>query len=702
MNSQTSAAKNANEEIDFLSVARAAWRGKFTILACTTLFASAGFFISVSATPQYRASASLVMEIDKKNLIDIESIVSGTSGDRTALNTEMEILRSRDIIKKLVLDLGLISDPEFNAALRPDSAFSRAKSWALSLLPMTDAIPEHPSEGVALNNTIAAVRKSILISILRDTYIFSISATTSSPIKSARISNRLVEIYISNQIDVKFQAAENAIIWLSERVAELESELKEKEDSVKELRANANLVSIEDLEALNARAKSLRDRIDRSSSEILRNKQLRADVLTLIDSSENFEEISRRLNDPILNNIFSTKDGSEWQEAFVDRVERVLGQNMNALSLEQSQLLNIERSLKSLEAQISEQSEEFLRIQQLERETEATRTLYETFLNRLKEASVQRGIQQADSRMLSEATPGVRVSPNTNRIVVLSAMLGVLCGAGIAYLRNLMKNGFRTSEELQSLANYQVLGAIPVAPVSKRSGLLAFLNENPTSAMVEAIRNLRTSIFMMDPKHPPQIVMMTSSIPGEGKTTSSLALAKSAHDMGKKVLLIEADIRRRAFGEHFHVPEGQLGLAAALSHGIKLDTVIYNQPDLDFDIILGEQSLKNAADVFASQAFGDLLTHLRNYYDFILIDTPPVLVVTDARIIGQYVDAILYNVKWDSTSQAQVKEGLRQMTTAGLKISGLILNQVDVNGMRSYGYGADYGSYANLGNRYYG
>jgi capsular exopolysaccharide synthesis family protein len=237
-----------------------------------------------------------------------------------------------------------------------------------------------------------------------------------------------------------------------------------------------------------------------------------------------------------------------------------------------------------------------------------------------------------------------------------------------------------------------VLGQIPTIPAKARADVFAYLRNKPTSAAAEAIRNLRTSLLMSNVDAPPQVILSTSSLPGEGKTTQSLALAQNMAAMGQKVLLIEGDIRRRVFRDYFRI-ETQDGLLSVLGAGRPLTDVIWSDPTLGFDILMGEEGTLNAADLFSSRAFGEMLTQARELYDRILIDTPPVLAVPDARVIGQLADVVLYTVRWDHTHRDSVAEGLRLFETIHVPVAGLVLAQIDPKGVKRYGHAGAYGAY---------
>jgi len=237
-----------------------------------------------------------------------------------------------------------------------------------------------------------------------------------------------------------------------------------------------------------------------------------------------------------------------------------------------------------------------------------------------------------------------------------------------------------------------VLGQIPRIPAGKRAKVLKYLADKPTSAAAEAVRNLRTSVLLANPDNPPQVIMSTSSVPGEGKTTQSLGLAQNLAGLDKKVLLVEGDIRKLVFAQYFNI-KGKKGLISVLNGQASIEEAAVFEPSLNADVLIGEKSKVNAADLFSGDEFTDFLDEMRATYDYVIIDTPPVLAVPDARVIGRVVDAVIYTVKWDSTTQRQVTEGLKSLRSVGVKVTGLVLGQINPKGQKRYGYGDTSGSY---------
>ncbi|MEL6681263.1 MAG: polysaccharide biosynthesis tyrosine autokinase [Pseudomonadota bacterium] len=686
-----------DDEIDLAQLLGTLWRGKFRIALVGFLTFCLGFWYAfVAATPVYTAGAVVALESREQQVMDIESVVTGLSGDQATVNTEVEVIRSRELIERMVQELDLVNDPEFNPTLRETPALSirGIVNSIVAVVGGQTAPPEEPTDQAILDRVVDAVLARLSVSNVRQSYVFRITVTTENPDKSARIADRLAVLYINDQVRVKLEKTEQATTWLGERVAELQIELEQSEEALKSFGTNTDLVSPEGLVALNRQLKDLRERRDslQDQNVVLRDRQTE-----LQDARTNGsrEQIVVLMQDNVLTMILErlSVDPNLSDQAFDDRLDTIAGQMADELLRNERQVDALEVSITEVTERIDRQSFELVQLQQLQREAEASRLIYEAFLTRLKETSIQQGIQQADSRILSEAVvPTDPSAPRKMMVLAVSTILGLLAGAAWVLLREMAQNTFRVADDLEARTGYSVLGQIPAIPIRKRAGMLKYIAEKPNSAASEAIRNLRTSILLANLDRQPQIIMTTSSIPSEGKTTISISLAQNFASMGEKVLLIEGDIRRRVFREYFNV-KTKGGLLSVLSGETALTDTVSHDPLLGADVLVGEKSNVNAADLFSSKRFSAFLKELRDNYDRIIIDTPPVLAVPDARVIGQSVDTIIYAVKWDSTTHRQVQDGIKSLESVNLRITGLTLGQINKRGMKKYGYGADYSNY---------
>ncbi|WPZ31552.1 polysaccharide biosynthesis tyrosine autokinase (plasmid) [Sulfitobacter sp. OXR-159] len=688
------------DEIDLGNLLQTLWRGKLWIALCGFVaLCLGGFYAYGIAVPVYTAKSAVALESRQEQVMDIESVVTGLGGDQSTINTEVEVLRSRGLIETLVLDLDLLDDPEFNSSLQPSPRFSIGMIvGAIRGIFGAQEPSSVVSERATLDRTINAVLGALSVSNLRQSFVFELTATTQDPTKSALIANRLAELYIENQISVKFEKTEAATAWLSERVSGLQIELESAQAELKNFSTNTDLINADALAALNRQVKDLRDRrlmlaaqADATGSNLERLRK----AAEAGDPAAFAEVAQDTLLDQALSRIEEGQEGG--LEAFSLRREALIAQAELETARAQSQLAAIEASIADVTSRIDNQSQELVTLEQLQREVEASRLLYEAFLSRLKETSIQQGIQQADSRLLSRAVvPPAPSAPQKKRVLALSLILGLIVGAAAVLFREMAQNTFRTPEDLEAKTGYSVIGQIPKISVKARRNVLEYFTRKPNSAAAESVRNLRTSLLLANIDTPPKVIMSTSSVPGEGKTTQSIALAQNFAGLGAKVLLIEGDLRRRVLSEYFsHThPHGFLSVMAG---DISLkDAIVYDE-GLNADILYGQKSRVNAADLFSSNTFREFIQDLRNYYDYIIIDSPPVLVVPDARVLGQLADAIIYSVQWDSVTHRQVLDGLKSLESVNLTPSGLILSQIDRNKLKRYGYGDSYKAYS----RYY-
>ncbi|MBP1804829.1 AAA family ATPase [Rubellimicrobium aerolatum] len=700
-----------DEEIDILALAGTVWRNKLSVFACAALVAALGYYrLVASVTPVYRAEAEMALQIDMPDMMNLQAVVSGLTGDEASINTEMSIITSGDLIGRLVDGLGLMRDPEFNGALPDPEArpglLAGLGGLVRSWLPGgADPEEEALSPEEERRDVIDAVRGAIETESSYDTYVFTISATSEDPEKAALLANGLARLYRDDQIRLKVEATERAATWLSGRVGDLRAELDSRQNEIADLRARSALVSAESLEALNiqsielgAELQEVRGRLERVGERLvaLRAAESSGDVAAKAEAAEDGQL------DAAAAALAATPADPEARERFDRRFAQVVLQAEAEIERGQEQAEELQQQSDDLSAQFQGQSADFQALLQLQQEAEATRVLYETFLSRLKEASVQEDIYQADSRILTEAIPGEQIAPRPARALALSLMIGLLLGAAVVIGRELLQKTFRSAEELERHTGRTVLGQVPRIPARARVDTIAYLASKPTSAAAEAIRNLRTSLLLSRIDSPPQVIMVTSSVPNEGKTTLAIALAQNLGGLGKRVLLVEGDIRRCTLQAYFRQDLARGGLVAAVAGRERLADAVLRPEGAGIDVLLGERRAEvNAADFFSSDGFQRMLNEARDRYDHVVIDTPPVLVVPDARVIGQAADAVLYVVRWDFTGRGLVEDGMRQFRSVNVPVTGLVLSRVDPKGMRRYGYGDRYGALVHYGRDYY-
>ncbi|WP_373355124.1 GumC family protein [Pseudoroseicyclus sp. CXY001] len=703
--------------IDIGALLQTIWRGKIIVLACVLLAGVIGIWQAyLVAVPKYTASATVITEPNQSMVVDLESVVSGFGGTTSELTSEIEVIRARSLIGRVVERLELTEDPEFNpyievpeedtVANRLDNGVAAVKLWVKSLFGIAPTDPQL----AAVERTPGRVQDVVISNLLEDievtnaptnSYVFKVTVTTTSPGKSALIADTIVDEYIQNQVAVKFEATERATTWLSNRVAELETELEAAEARVTQFNAENELVSPEAIAVLERQMQEMRSRLTDSGEQITTLEER----LAALEGATPEEQAAITGDSQLTALAGRVGTDTRAADAFETRLDQLVARDRLALERARSQASSFETAEADIEADYLAQTRALTELQQLTRDAEASRLLYEYFLTRLKETAAQEGILQPDSRILSAAVvPSAPSAPNKKLIVAAAVLLGLMLGVAIVLIREMRANSFRTGSDLEAITGRTVLGQLPVFPSRKRRAILTYLHDKPNSAAAEAVRNLRTSIMFSNIDNPPQLIMVTSSLQGEGKTTTSIALAHNLAAMGKRVLLIEGDIRRRTLAQYFG-DEGDRqtgGLVSVLTGDTPLEEAVIKSDLLGADVLPGEKTSSNAADVFSSERFRDFCERVRKVYDYIIIDTPPVLIVPDARIIAGNADAVVFAVRWDHTSRHQVRDALRLFETVGQQVTGTVLTQINPRGMRRYGYGANYGyGYGGYGNKYY-
>ena len=697
--SELSTEPDTTYEFSALELIGILWRGKRTIaLYCIAAIALGVVYIVQVAEFRYTAKSVVAIENRQEQLVNFESVVSGLSADILTINTEAEVLKARQLMEKLVNKLDLTADPEFNRHIRSESGFSIAAICeSLGFSCASDPGPA-PSEQTILDETIDSVIDALRINNVTNSLVFELSITTKDAEKSARIADALADMYIADQLDVKFQATQDATNWMAEKLTELKQDLEDAENAYKDFSVGSDLISAESLEAQNRQLKDFRERADDSEAKIASldqriNRLLAAEAA--LTEGKDLADVVAAAQDPEIGSAVSrlgnVTGGRETVEKLLNgRKDRAIADIMR----EQSQAQTLRSSIADLANNIEAQSADLVELQQLEREIEATRQLYEYFLSRRKETELQGGILESDSRLLSRAVVPIRPSsPRIGMVLALSLVLGFLVGGGLTLRREIWLRSFNSTQEIESATDIVTVGQVPRFPQGRRHKMLSYIKENPNSSLVEAVRNIRTSILMSSIDADPQVIMMTSSVPGEGKTTLSMTMAQSFAGLDKKVLLIEGDIRRRVFREYFKTKKTE-GLVSVVSRRAHFEDAVFFSEELGVDVLMGDNSSMNAADFFSSESFREFFDELRTIYDFIIVDTPPVVLVPDARLIGRVADAVIYIVHCGRTPRFQVFEGIRALRSANIRVTGAVLNNIDPKSMRRYVYGvSNYKSY---------
>ena len=695
---QPSAASSA--ATDVLSIV---WRRKYLIGAIVLVALVLGYMWGKSATPRYTASTTLKLDVYQPGIADIESVVSGITGDTREVRSQLQILRSRLLLGRVVDAMELTKDPEFNSRLKPRDTgpnYLSISYWLIQagiLSPPKEApVREVPDAEVRERAVDALIARTSVLPV-HFSFVFSVSVQTESPQKSAEIANTIAEQYILNQIEVKYKATEQAASWLSNRVSQLKDALEKSEEEVAKHRAKHELTNNEAVGQLSQRLISLRAtlaEVGQSRSDA----QARLEELQRLSDAKQLKTIAELTGSIRLENLakaINQNGGVDAQRnlAAVTRFNAELQSVLNRLKREvnssEQNISKLQASVAELESRQSSQSTNMVILRQLEREAQAASLIYETFLSRLKETTVQQGIHKADAIVISPArVPKSRSFPRYRVVLSAALFIGLFIAGAIVVILETLDQTFSTPEELERFSGLPLLGLIPNAPVTARSNILKYAISRPTSPFVEAVRNLRTSVQLSGVDGDVKVVALASATEGEGKTSICLSLGHSnATQANRKVLVMDCDLRRRRMTAALG-GRGMPGIIAYFSGSKTIDEVIHRVDTAEFDVIFADKSPKITADIFASQKFADLIREVRSRYDFIIIDTPPVLALTDIRVISGHTDMLLFSVTYKRTKRRLVRAGLSALAMTKPKRIAMVFNRMNIG--KSIGY---YGSY---------
>ncbi|MFT3972925.1 MAG: Wzz/FepE/Etk N-terminal domain-containing protein [Amaricoccus sp.] len=686
------------------------WRGRWMILLAGLLAAAAAFVLTARLPDRYTATARVMFAAEKPNVIDLKDILADPAFSKDTLQNEVEVLRSTSLLNAVVAELGLAADPEFNPALREPG---RLAAWLDGLTPpdwlarlalrvAPDAAAPAPDPVVRQRQLVTgAVLDALTLRPIEGTRVIEIAVTAGRPETAAAISNAIAGQYLLDQLSAKTDTTRRATEWLATRVEDARAKVQAAEDAVEAARAELSDQSGQGLDISEQQLATLNEALaaarGRSAQADARHRRLAEalaagtdlasvnefrDAAPIVALRETEADLATRLaglsprhpsRSALTAELAATRAKMQAEAAaLVDAA----GLDADSAHAEEASL---GAAVRSLETKTLGQSREDLRLRQLEREADADRLIYETMLNRLKEAGEQVDLQAPNARVLSPADPPL--APDQSRrllVVALAGLVGLAAGAVLALVLDLLDATFRAPQQVELVTGRPVLATIPsIGTGRSRAEVLARLSERPNSSLAEAVRNLRTSLLHSNLDHPPRVVMFTSTVPQEGKTVTALLTALASIQMGRTAVVVDCDLRRSPATATLRPGAHRLGLLSVLDGTATLDEAVFHDPVTGLHALLARpeetRSWLNAADVLASSRFATLLGTLSERYDLVILDTPPTLVVSDARILSTLCDAVVYCARWAGTPRGAVIEGLRELETVDAPIAGVVV-----------------------------
>ena len=706
---------------DYLLVLRKhQWLILSFMLAVVTIVAIATFRMQ----SVYEATARIEIDRENTNILPFQGsdAYDYYSDSESYIETQSKILTSETLALQTIRNSGLSSRPEFSS-------------------------PSGPSEAVAVG-TLANQKRppelgeflgSLSVKRVPNSRLMDVSFESTDPQLAARIVNAHISNFIEQNFRSRYEATTQASAWLADQLSELKIKVQKSEDARIAYERQNQIWTLDDKQ--NITTQRLGD-VNKELTEA-QSERMRKESLFEFAKAGNLDAVPQMQSNMFLNQLIAKRNdlNTQYNDALSQygpnfpKVQRLQGQlkELDAtIEKEKQNILNglesdyrearqhenlLRQELDDQKAQANSMSEKLVEYNILKREAEANKALYDGLMTKLKEVSIQEGLRSSNIRIVDPAmVPSYPSRPAKARNIALAFLVGLVGGIGLAILREYLDNTVKSPDDIENLARLPSLAVVPQFASANGNGksraLLHGGNGNghdkrielvaqhlPKSQMSEAFRALRTSILLSQAEHPPQVILVTSALPREGKTTAAANLAVTLAQLGDRTILVDADLRKPGVGRVLNLSgNNYAGLSSYLAGVSSLDLVTVPHPAIPNLAAIPTGPLPpNPADLLSSHKLADAIAELRTKYKFIVIDSPPVMAATDAVIVSVQTDGVLLVVRSGETPKEAFTRTRDLLVSVKCRLLGVVLNAVDSNApdyyysYRYYPYSYGYG-----------
>jgi len=715
------------------------WREWKVIAIIAFVSALIGVSMLLSETPLYTSSAQILLEPQKEKLPGKETSTFENSLNSSAIESEMAVIKSSALLKRVVERENLVNDPEFGAHPTPPPALSfPGFDFARELFStVATSAPSKPHQPISkptkaeITRSVESLKYAVDVDQKGEASVLYISVTSTDPRRAAKLANAVAEAYVVDKFDARYEAAKKASSWLGDRLVDLRKRLHDSEAAVVKFRNEHGLppntnTTLNQQQLADLTAKLIAAKTDvaekRARLDLLKSLEAKKSARDLPADLANFgilqslrekeAAISQKLADlasrysaryPLVVN--ARAEQRDVKRAIAAELQRLSASVKSDYELAKARQEAIENSINDVTGQAGMDYSTAIALGDLERTAVVNKTLYEDFLQRSKITDEQSTFDPREVRLLSPALPpGTPSSPRLVRGIVLSLVIGLGLGIGGAFAKEKLDTGFTTPRQIESILGLSLLTSvtrisqydckvndivipIPLIPLYK-----------PLSRHSEMMRSLRLGIQMTDVDYPPKVIQVTSTVPGEGKTTISLALASSVAASGMKVLFIDADFRHPTASRLLNL-ENEPGLVDMLVSRTDIRDLIKYDDRARIWILPAGKETNNPADLLGSDLMKERIANFRAAFDYVVIDSAPLAAVIDPIVTSHVADKTVLVIRWAATKRDTVNHVVRQFTDEK-KLAGVVFNMVDEKRAQKYstympGYYGDKKYYSN-------
>lgn len=686
-------------------------RRRLALLANILLWPLFAFIAVKQVTPLYTATGTLIYEPSEYKLRELQSILRNGRTTEAVMASQAEVLRGLRVVEQVVQRGNLYRDPEFNPVLRPPGRIQAMLQEVRTFVDPDSGNPQPdlagPHEDNARDATLLAVQAAFRVETLHFSRVLQVQFTADSPQVAATAVNNDMDVYIKDQYRAKGRAVSRATHWLKERSAALRRQVEAEEFRIAAYRAkqgllqgmhagmDAETISHLDSALVQARAElgSAEAKLDaaRGQSGAAALAAIAPSVVQLrneanaISGAIQAEQGRLGPNHPTL--ISLRRQYAAAERAVAAETARVVASMEAEVRVAQDRVAALEQNLKQGEAAADRAAKAQVALNAMQRDVDASRQQLQAVLDHIQQTAQQAAIEMPEAHEVSLALPPEHPSfPRTAPLVLAALAFGVMAGLLLVYLLELADTTLHSGEAVRAALGLPCFALLPELRW-ERSGYVGsddYMARKPLSAFAEQVRSLRAGL-LAGPQAHARVVAVTAARAAEGKTAVSLALARSAALGGERVLVMECDLRRPTFAEQLHA-SAPTGLADCLRNRLPPREAIRTDPTSALDVMQAGRIGTDLPDLFLADAMSRILADLRPDYDLIVLDSPPVQAIAEARILAGIADATLLCVRWCVTPEPVVRHTLDLLEEAHAHVVGCVLTRVNTRAHLRSGY----------------
>jgi len=719
--------------IDYWQVAL---KRRWTVLTCLVVVFVTVVIGTLKQKPIYEGKVLVEINPEEPSVVNFREVaqVAPTVDVDSYRETQYKILTSRSLAEHVVRDLQLYRYPEF---YKGHMFFGLIETNPAKIPSPKDLGPPDASSD-AFRASVGNFLKSVDVSPVRRSNLVELSFDCTNPQLAARVANRLADLYIEQNLQVKWDETQKASEWLRGRLTEMKANLEKSEDKLQAYAQANNILYINEKQnmvterldqLLNEYTKAQSDRYQKQSlysqveagqvqnlPAVLNNRLIQDLEEKRIDLDKQYAEITTWVK-PNYPRARQVKKQMNALQSKIDEEKEAVTQNIvDDYHAAEAREKYLAKAVEDQKAEVNDTAQRSIQYNILKRDVDSNKQLYEGLLQRLKEAQVSAGLKASNIRIVDSAeVPKGPVKPRVLLNLALGIILGLGAGIGLAFFQEYLDKTLKTPDEVERLLRLPSLGVLPkfhlngassvdedsLAPAVPDEVVSTAPSIQTTPESIEAFRSLRTSI-LLSASPVPKLILVTSALPGEGKTTTAVNLGATLTSLGSRVVIVDCDMRRPSCHRSLGV-QNSPGFVQCLTGRVALREAILAVPGIaNLSVIPCGPIPPNPAEILSSPLAGELLTNLRAEFDYVLVDSPPLLSVADSRILATLTDAAVLVARAFETPYDIVRRARSLLYSADARILGVALNGVDI-GQDSYtgvhaayrqghGYGYGYGS----------